>query len=109
MAVEKHCLMECILCGRPHAVRAGFSDGRSCVKCGGSLNYKGPITILSPPGSAMIRDVRRVMPVSIETDTKQLDAALAKALKLEDLLDKCKKKSAAVAASIVTVKDQEEG
>ena len=57
----------------------------------------------------MIRDVRRVMPVSIATDTKQLDAALAKALKLEDLLDKCKKKSAAVAASIVTVKDQEEG
>ena len=84
MAVEKYCLMECILCGRPHAVRAGFSDGRSCVKCGGSLNYKGPITILSPPGSAMIRDVRRVMPVSEIS-------------------------SAAVAASIVTVKDQEEG
>ena len=80
-----------------------------CVKCGVSLNYKGPITILSPPGSAMIRDVRRVMPVSIETDTKQLDAALAKAIKLEILLEKCKEQSAAVAASIVTVKDQEEG
>ena len=57
----------------------------------------------------MIRDVRRVMPVSIETDTKQLDAALAKAIKLEILLEKCKEQSAAVAASIVIVKDQEEG
>ena len=97
------------MCGRPHAVRAGFTSGRSCVKCGGSLDYKGPITILSPPGSAMIREVKRVMPISIETDTKQLDAAFEKALKLEYLLEKCKENSAAVAASIVTVKDQEEG
>ena len=70
MSVTKYVLLRCIMCGYPHAVNASFADGRSCTKCGGHLSYEGPITVLVPPGSALIRDVKRVMPVGVEVDDK---------------------------------------
>ncbi len=94
MSVTKYVLLRCIMCGHPHAVNASFADGRSCTKCGGHLSYEGPITVLVPPGSALIRDVKRVMPVGVEVDDKQLDIALAKALRLETALESCRKKAA---------------
>lgn len=94
MSTNKYVLVRCIMCGRPHAVNAFFLDGRSCTKCGGHLSYEGPITVLAPPESALIKEVRRVMPVGIEVDDKQLDVALAKAIRLEKALESCKKKAA---------------
>lgn len=94
MSVTKYVLLRCIMCGYPHAVNASFADGRSCTKCGGHLSYEGPITVLAPPGSALIKEVKRVMPVGIEVDDKQLDIALAKALRLETALENCRKKAA---------------
>ena len=94
MSVTKYVLLRCIMCGYPHAVNASFADGRSCTKCGGHLSYEGPITVLAPPGSALIKEVKRVMPVSVEVDDKQLDVALGKALRLESALESCRKKAA---------------
>ena len=94
MSVTKYVLLRCIMCGYPHAVNASFADGRSCTKCGGHLSYEGPITVLAPPGSALIKEVKRVMPVGIEVDDKQLDVALSKALRLESALENCRKKAA---------------
>lgn len=94
MSVTKYALLRCIMCGYPHAVNASFADGRSCTKCGGHLSYEGPITVLAPPESALIKEVKRVMPVGIEVDDKQLDVALGKALRLESALESCRKKAA---------------
>lgn len=65
--------------------------------------------MVAPPTSALIKDVKRILPTEIDMDTKTLDMAIAKAMTLEKLLERCKKKSTALGIGTAEVKELMEG